>query len=360
MNPAPTTRERVISATIILRYKKEGMMSESVEWEVGEDEAGSRLDVFMVKRGEESLSRSRVLFLVKGGHVQRWESGDWEEERKASHKVRPGEVYRISLERAREEEKLEGEEMHLDVVYEDAHLLVLNKPSGLVVHPGAGHRRGTLVHGLLWHCGGKLSGVGGEFRPGVVHRLDKDTTGLMVVAKEDGVHRDLSRQLELRTMGREYEAVVWGRFLHRSLRVDAPIGRDEKRREAFRVCEGGRPALSEFWGKEVLAGGAYTLVGCRLGTGRTHQIRVHLSDRGYEVVGDPVYGRRRVGKSRSLGRRSGDDFLHRCREAVLGFPRQALHARSLEFDHPVTGDRKIFGVNPPEDMQGLLRILRGE
>ncbi len=233
---------------------------------------------------------------------------------------------------------LQPESIPLDVVYEDADILVINKPPGIVVHPGAGHRSGTLVNAVLGHSP-DLPGIGGEVRPGVVHRLDKDTSGLIVVAKHDQALLGLQRQFKRRTVRKVYTALVVGRIPQEEGLIEAPIARDRRQRRRMAVRGDGKPARTRWCVTGVYRDGrgqAYTLLDVRLLTGRTHQIRVHFSWMGYPVAGDAVYGRAAASRE---------------------FPRQFLHARELAFDHPTTGERMSFEVALPEDLQAVLAGL---
>lgn len=268
---------------------------------------------------------------------------------RASQRLRPG--ARVTLEVPPPEPVvLTAEPIPLDVVYEDAHLLVVNKPPGLVVHPGPGHRTGTLVHALLAHCGPALSGIGGARRPGIVHRLDRGTSGLLVVAKTDVTHQALVRALKARAVERRYLALVHGRVPHAEGRIEAAIGRDprDRLRMAVRPAGGGRAALTRFRVRERFeAPVPLTWLDVTLGTGRTHQIRVHLAHLGFPVVGDPTYGRRRAGTVPAA---------LAPRVAALGG--QALHASALAFVHPVTGQPLRFEAPLPPGLAGLLAWLR--
>ena len=221
--------------------------------------------------------------------------------------------------------RLEGEPMELRVVFEDEDLLVIDKPAGLVVHPGPGHSTGTLVHGLLGRGSG-WSTIGGEERPGIVHRLDRDTSGLMVVARNDLAHQELSRQLQVRIMTRRYRAIVVGEVAEPAARIEAPIGRDPKHRQRMAVIAGGREAITEF--RRLALAPGHTLLDVSLGTGRTHQIRVHLAYIRHPVLGDAVYGHR---------------------SPVIGRP--ALHAESLTLRHPRSGVLMTWTAPPPEDFE---------
>ena len=272
--------------------------------------AGERIDA-LLPRISEGLTRSAAQKLLDGGAVL----VNGRPVRK-NHKVSAGDRIRVTLPDP-EPYELTAQDIPLDVVYEDDDVIVVNKPRGMVVHPAPGHPDGTLVNALLWHCGDSLSGVGGERRPGIVHRIDMDTSGLIIAAKNDLAHQGLAAQLADHSMFRIYEAVVCGRLRADSGTVDAPIGRHPTDRK--RMCidrRGGRPAVTHW---EVIARyRGYTHVRCSLETGRTHQIRVHMESIGHGVAGDLVYGRKAPEK---------------------GLSGQCLHARELEFTHPRSGNR---------------------
>jgi 23S rRNA pseudouridine1911/1915/1917 synthase len=241
--------------------------------------------------------------------------------------------------------------MPLDVRFEDAHLIVIDKPAGMVVHPAPGNQSGTLVNALLAHCGDSLAGIGGVRRPGIVHRLDKDTSGLIVVAKTEATHRALSRDFAARDIERAYTALVWGVPLPPTGKISGNIGRSAANRKKMAVVSDGRgkPAVTRYRVERNFAGAA-ALLECRLATGRTHQIRVHLAERGHPVIGDPVYGTRAgrtVARSGPLGAR------------IAAFPRQALHARLLGFKHPETGEMRRFESALPADLSALIGDLEG-
>ncbi len=276
-------------------------------------------------------SRAGVQRLIKAGLVARAGNAALD----ASDKVHAGEVYTVTL-LPPEPALPEAQAMPLRIVYEDADLLVVDKPAGLVVHPAAGNRDRTLVNALLAHCGDSLSGIGGVARPGIVHRLDKDTSGLMVVAKHDAAHQALSRQFADRSLSRVYQALVWGALNLVAGSVEGAIGRHPRDRKKMAVVRhGGKAALTHYKLVERLGAGATTasLIECKLATGRTHQIRVHMAHIGHPLVGDPTYGR--GGK-------------------VAGFSRQALHAAELTFIHPRTGKAMRFTTPMPKDMATLL------
>jgi 23S rRNA pseudouridine1911/1915/1917 synthase len=311
---------------------------------VAPEASGIRLDRFLQTHAPD-LSRTRLQALIATGRVA--VTGGHP---KASHRLRPG--AEISIEVPPPEPlTLVPEAIPLAVVHEDADLVVLNKPVGLVVHPGAGHRTGTLVHALLAHCGADLSGIGGARRPGIVHRLDRGTSGLLVVAKNDRAHLALARQLKARTVERRYVALVHGRLPHAAGVVETAIGRDprDRLRMAVRPTGAGRPALTRYRVLERFVRPVpLTLVEATLGTGRTHQIRVHLAHLGAPVVGDRTYRRR--------GTMPPDpDFAAHVDE--LGG--QALHAAVLGFTHPTTGASHRFEAPPPPAFEALLAWLRG-
>ena len=308
------------------------------------DAAGLRLDRFLAARAPD-LSRTRLQSLIETGRVL--VDGRL---RKASHRLRAGEVVRVDVPPP-VPLALVPEPIPLAIVHEDPALLVVDKPAGLVVHPGAGHATGTLVHALLAHCGPTLSGIGGVRRPGIVHRLDRGTSGLLVVAKTDRAHLALARQLKARTVERRYLALVHGAPPHAEGLIEAPIGRDprDRLRMAVRPAGAGRTAVTRYRVLERFARPVpLTALAVRLGTGRTHQIRVHLAFLGFPVVGDRTY------------RRRGTPPLPPAlapRVAALGG--LALHAAVLGFTHPETGERLSFEAPPPPAFQALLAWLRG-
>ncbi|WP_040228012.1 RluA family pseudouridine synthase [Bhargavaea cecembensis] len=272
-------------------------------------------------------TRSRIQGWIKDGLVR--VNG---QEVKPNHVLKEGDRVEIGVP---EPEPLEivPEDLSLEIVYEDGDVLVVNKPRGMVVHPAAGHASGTLVNGLMHHCS-DLSGINGVLRPGIVHRIDKDTTGLLAVAKNDRAHTSLAEQLSKKTVTRKYTALVHGNIDHDKGTVDAPIGRDPKDRQKMTVIDGGKQAVTHFTVLERF--GDFTLIECRLETGRTHQIRVHMKYIGHPLAGDPKYGPRNT----------------------IPFGGQVLHAGVLGFDHPATGEYMEFEVPLPDDFSELLKKLR--
>lgn len=274
---------------------------------------------------------------------------------KAADRVAAGDVIALTLLPPAPPD-VQPEDIPLTVVYEDAHLVVVNKPRGMVVHPAAGNPRGTLVNALLAHCG-DLSGIGGELRPGIVHRLDKDTTGLIVVAKSDLAHRALASQIANRIARRTYWALVWGTPSLLQGRVCAPIGRHPRDRQKMAIVTGGREAVTRYVVREVFpissrgkaSSLSIALLELELETGRTHQIRVHMAHVGHPVVGDSTYG-----KQRSLPQSASEEL----RQAVAQLSGQALHAKRLSFVHPVSGERMEFDTEVPADFANVLAALR--
>ncbi len=303
--------------------------------------AAGRLDRYLA-RADLPLSRSRIQKLVEAGRI----TVDGRPAT-ASQRLKGGERLRVEIP-ALEEARAVPEDLPLELVYEDACLAVVAKPRGLVVHPAPGHPSGTLVNALLHHCR-DLSGVGGVLRPGIVHRLDRDTSGLLVVAKDDATHRALQAQFQGRTVGKVYLAVVLGRLTGEGV-VDRPVGRHPTERKKMAVdAPRARPALTRWRALQALSGA--TLVEARIETGRTHQIRVHLASLGHPVVGDPLYG----GARRAKG--VADPAVRRRLEQEQG---QALHAWRLTFRHPGSGQELRCEAPVPEPLARLIRDLGGE
>lgn len=291
-------------------------------------ESGERIDALLA-RSVEGLSRSAAQRLAEDGLVTLWGAPV-----RKNYKCSAGEEFVLTLPPP-EDTALCPQNIPLDVVYEDGDLIVVNKPRGMVVHPAAGHPNGTLVNALLYHCGASLSGIGGELRPGIVHRIDKDTSGLIIIAKNDFAHLGLSAQLADRSLSREYEAVVRGRLREDSGTVDRPIGRHPADRKRMAVTEkNSRPAVTHW---QVIARyTGYTHVRCALETGRTHQIRVHMASVGHPLLGDFTYGSPSPEK---------------------GLEGQCLHARALKFFHPRTGEHIRLGTELPEYFKDVLHRL---
>jgi len=328
----------------------EGWQTE-LEFEIGPHQAGQRLDAFLASRRDLGLTRSHVQKLIAEGLV----TVDGEET-KASYRTRPGELVRVAVPFP-EPLEVEPEPIPLDIVYEDDDLIVVNKPRGMVVHPAPGHSRGTLVNALLAHCD-KLSGIGGVSRPGIVHRLDKDTSGVMVVAKSDRAHQSLAEQIKARTARRRYLALVHGDVAADEGTIETLYGRDPVNRKKMAVLsEGPREAVTHYRVLERF--GDFTLVECALRTGRTHQIRVHMEHIGHPVAGDPLYGPRRPHRlRRRMAQTMAVQGLEAYPEAVDALKGQALHAHLLTFRHPVTGEHVEFRAPMPPDMEWAVGELR--
>ncbi len=306
-------------------------------------EAGLRLDR-MLALHLPALSRTRLKRLIEEGHVVH----DGTASRDPALRVRPGQNFLVFVPEA-EDAAPAAQPIALDIRFEDAHLIVVDKPAGLVVHPAPGNPDGTLVNALIAHCGAGLAGIGGVRRPGIVHRLDKDTSGLLVVAKTESAHQALSRDFALRRIERAYAAFVWGVPAPAAGEIAGNIGRSAANRKKMAVVgEGrGRPALTRYRVERAFNSAA-ALLECRLATGRTHQIRVHLADRGHPLIGDPVYGTR---AGRAVAR-SGEAGAR-----IAAFARQALHARRLGFTHPASGAELMFASPLPADLHALFTDL---
>ena len=302
---------------------------EQREYIVEAEGAGQRIDRFL--SGEDTgLSRSALQGLVVEGHVLC--NGKTPAK---SLKLKAGDIILLEIPDAKPIEAV-PQEIPLDIIYEDAHLLVVNKPKGMVVHPAPGNPDGTLVNALLWHCKGSLSGIGGEIRPGIVHRIDKDTSGLIIAAKNDLAHAALAAQLKDHSLARTYVCIVCGKIKDDSGTIDAPIGRHPADRKKMAVTEkNSRSAVTHWRVLERFSG--YTLVECKLETGRTHQIRVHMAYRGHPILGDMVYGHKKP---------------------ELGQDSQCLHAKELRFVHPRTGQLVTVCCELPDYFIALLEKLR--
>lgn len=299
-----------------------------LEFVVPEEAGDQRLDSFLAAREETGLSRSALQQLVRDGKVLC--NG------KAAAKnarLRPGQVLTLEIPDPQPVEAV-AQDIPLDIVYEDADLLVVNKPKGMVVHPAPGNPDGTLVNALLYHCRGSLSGIGGELRPGIVHRIDKDTSGLLVVAKNDAAHQGLAAQMAVHSIERVYHAVAYGGFRQDEGFVEAPIGRHKTDRKKMAIVPDGRYAYTAY--RVVGRYSGFTHIECRLRTGRTHQIRVHMASIGHPLAGDPVYGPKAV---------------------ITRLQGQCLHAKVLGFTHPITGETLRFETPLPPWFTEFLHSL---
>ena len=304
--------------------------------QVAEAADGWRLDRALA-HALPDLSRERLKALMTSGKVL---ASDGTAASDPSRKARAGDRFDIHVPAPEPADNV-AQDIALTVVFEDEHLIVVDKPAGLVVHPAAGNPDGTLVNALLHHCAGQLSGIGGVARPGIVHRIDKDTSGLLVAAKHDQAHEGLARQFKAHSIDRRYQAIVSGRPKTGSGTIDAPLARSSTNRKKIAIVHGGKRAVTHWSLVRPLREAA--LVECRLETGRTHQVRVHMASIGHPLVGDPVYGRARP--------------QHREALETLGFRRQALHAAHLGFIHPVLRHALAFHSEVPADMQELLHHL---
>ncbi|OFC74162.1 RluA family pseudouridine synthase [Bacillus thuringiensis] len=301
-------------------------MSEVVQVTVAAEQKNERIDKFVAGINNE-WSRTQVQQWIKDAVVT--VNG---KAVKGNYKVKEEDEITVTIPEP-EELDIQPEDLNLEIYYEDADVLVVNKPRGMVVHPAPGHTSGTLVNGLMHHCT-DLSGINGVMRPGIVHRIDKDTSGLLMVAKNDMAHESLVNQLVAKTVTRRYKAIVHGVIPHDKGTIDAPIARDKKERQSMTVDENGKNAVTHFQVLERFKD--FTLVECRLETGRTHQIRVHMKYIGYPLAGDPKYGPKKT----------------------LDMNGQALHAGILGFDHPRTGEYIQFEAPIPEVFEDVLNILR--
>ncbi len=324
----------------------------------GGEDAGLRVDLFISKNAPDDISRARVQALVRQGHV----TINGLKPRGTSAKLAEGDVVRFLMPEP-EDARPEPEAIPLDILFEDADLIVVNKMAGMVVHPAPGNLTGTLVNALLHHCGDALSGIGGVRRPGIVHRLDKETSGVMVVAKSYRAHIGLQEQFadhgRSGPLQRAYQAIVWGGLPRMKGSIDAWLGRHPSDRLKRAVVSQGKAdakrAVTHYSVEQTFGGDGgdptASLLECRLETGRTHQIRVHLAHAGHPLLGDPVYGRSHMTRSAKLP--------EEAQAALAALNRQALHAAVLGFAHPATGETIRFEAPLPPDMMGLIRTLKG-
>ncbi|MDD5525204.1 MAG: RluA family pseudouridine synthase [Smithella sp.] len=318
----------------------ETQQSEKIIFTIDKSQIGQRLDIFLAQV-EPTISRSHVKHVIEEGDVLVNGKAP-----KVSQHLKEGDVI-ILTQRPPIEATALPQDMLLNIVYEDEAIIVINKPAGMVVHPAPGNPDNTLVNALLFHCH-DLSGIGGVLRPGIVHRLDKDTSGLIVAAKSDDAHRQLSAQFEKHDVHKKYLALVWGDVKGNTGEIVLPVGRHANNRKKMSTkSKRGKDALTLWKARERY--GVATLLEVEIKTGRTHQIRVHLSDRGYPVIGDQVYGN-------SAKINTVKDPLLKAK--IKEFNRQALHAAQLSFIHPQKGERVVFTADMPQDMTGLCAQLR--
>jgi 23S rRNA pseudouridine1911/1915/1917 synthase len=315
--------------------------------QAGADCGNDRIDRFLAAAfhdDNQPLSRSRIKALILDQQLS--ENGKTLADPSAA--VKPGAIYVLTLPPPVDATP-QGEDLPLDILFEDDHIIVLNKPVGLVVHPAPGSLTGTLVNALIAHCGSSLTGIGGVLRPGIVHRLDKDTSGVMIAAKTAVAHANLTAMFAAHDLDRRYQALVWGTEVERNGIIDA-LGRSNHDRKKQAVTPKGRHAITHWHALRSFPPFG-TLVECQLETGRTHQIRVHMAHIGHPIIGDPLYGRApRAGQMPDTTARTGLAQLR-------AFKRQALHAAHLGFAHPVSGDALAFSTPPPSDMQELIQIM---
>lgn len=311
---------------------------------VSEAHQGERLDKYL-SHAIPDISRTRAQQLLENDCV----SKDGHTIRDGSYRVKPGECFSVHIPEA-EPTDMRPADIPLSIVYEDNDFLVIDKPVGMTVHPGAGNHQDTLANALLAHCGDSLSGIGGVTRPGIVHRIDKDTSGLLVVAKHDVAHRNLAEQISTRTLKRRYLALCWGMPSPKKGTIEGNIGRNPKHRQKMAVlAHGGKSATTHYEVKKCFGLHA-SLIACQLETGRTHQIRVHMTEKGHPLIGDQTYGSSHAKHIRQLSPEL-QDFIKNH------FKRQALHAASLSLLHPVTGEKMEFESPLPEDMQRLIKLF---
>lgn len=341
MDSDPSCQAATVAATIVVVEASAEALA---------DHPGDRVDRWLARclgarPDTPPLSRNRLKTLILDGCVR----ADDATLSDPSDAVKPGARYRIAVPPAIPAEP-EAQDLPLTVVYEDSALIVIDKPAGMTVHPAPGAPRDTLVNALIAHCGDSLSGIGGVRRPGIVHRIDKDTSGLLVVAKTDAAHHALARLFAEHTIERAYRALCWGLPVPPAGRIEGAIGRHprDRVRMAVRPDGSGKPAVTHYRTLRRF-GEAAALLECRLETGRTHQIRVHLTHAGHPLVGDPVYGRGRTARVAGIA--------EPVRQALHGFPRQALHAAVLGFAHPVSGEKLRFESPLPADLAAMLAAL---
>ena len=302
-------------------------MANSKTFQITEQNINQRLDMYIASL-DLDLSRSMAQKMIENGQVLVNDKVS-----KTSYKTKLGDIIQITIEEPKEV-GLKAQDIPLDIIYEDDDIIVINKPKGMVVHPGSGNPDGTLVNAVLNHCKGSLSGIGGEIRPGIVHRLDKDTSGLIIIAKNDKAHINLSKQIQERKVKKIYTALVRGVIPEDTATINMPIGRSKTDRKKMAVRKDGKEAITHI--KVIKRYDKYTLISVKIDTGRTHQIRVHLSHIGYPIIGDEVYSN---GKNK------------------WGIKGQCLHAKSLKFKHPITGKEMKIEAELPEYFKEILRKM---
>ncbi|MFC1658996.1 RluA family pseudouridine synthase [Pseudomonadota bacterium] len=321
---------------------------------IGKDDVGKRLDKFLflemndIFKKEVEISRVRVQELIKIGKVLR----NNEVFTLPSYKVKNGEIFKVIVPESIKPE-ITPKNIPLDIIFEDDYMLVINKQEGLTTHPGAGNYDNTLVNALLYYCGDTLSGINGIMRPGIVHRLDKDTSGLMVVAKTDKAHHSLSKQIAERTLERRYKCVVWGVLNPKSGKIKGNIIKSRYNRIKMEVSRNeniGKSAITNYETLEIFGDNAFSLLECKLDTGRTHQIRVHLSHLNHPLIGDPLYNKGKKKLPKSTDQEMKDFVEH--------FSRQVLHSYKIKFKHPISEKVYEFETDLPEDMEKLVGFLR--
>lgn len=307
------------------------------------DNKSQRLDKFLTDKLsliKPEISRSRIKNLIENRQVSNNQTALTD----CAYKIKGNEQITIHIAQAAASEII-AKDIAFEIVFEDENMLVINKPYGLTTHPGSGNQQNTLVNALLFRCGSSLSGINGILRPGIVHRLDKDTSGLMVVAKNDLAHQNLAKQIANRTLKRNYLAFAYGTPKPLSGTIDKNIGRSKINRLKMAIMKlGGRKAITHYQVKKIYHDGLFSLVECQLETGRTHQIRIHLTAIGHSVIGDQTYGNR----NKSLGK-----IDEELRTTINNFSRQALHSYKISFFHPVSQEEMSFSVDLPDDMKEL-------
>lgn len=317
----------------------------SLQLNIPEGATGERLDRALAALIPE-MSRSRIKVLIEGGNLRFGETGATIDD--ASYRVKPGQAFELTIPEAAAPEPI-GQDIALEIAYEDADIIVVDKPAGMVVHPAPGNPDNTLVNALIAHCGDSLSGIGGVKRPGIVHRIDKDTSGLLIAAKNDAAHHALSEAFAAHDITRAYKCAVWGLPSPKAGTIETLIGRHPIHRQRMAiVARNGKEAVTHYQVEQVFGLGA-ALVECRLETGRTHQIRVHMTHIGHPLIGDQTYGRATIARRAQLS--------ETARAAAKAFPRQALHAALLGINHPRTGAYMEWESDIPADFAALLHQL---